>query len=128
MILRDRYWREVRYYYNHSTRLTILPLSERKPRLACSGCNGKLHRYIHKKIGVTLRYSYLSLTRNIFITRIHTSTLMNELEFKLGNRKGSQSITRPFRHFFFFFLFFPIHIYMLLILATFPVSYLNLII
>ena len=54
MIRRGRYWREVTYYYNHSTRLTILPLSERKPRLACSGCNGKSHRYIHKKIGVTV--------------------------------------------------------------------------
>ena len=61
MIRRDWYWREVRYYYNHSTRLTILPLSERKPRLACSGCNGKLHRYIHKKIGVTIPY-FLSIS------------------------------------------------------------------
>ena len=54
MIRRNLNWREVRYYYNHPTRLTILPLSERKPRLACPGCNGKLHRYIHKKIGVIL--------------------------------------------------------------------------
>ena len=53
---------------------------------------------------------------------------MNELEFKLENRKGSQIITRPSQCFIFYFIFFPIHIFMVFILTTFPVSHLILII
>ena len=57
---------------------------------------------------------------------------MNELEFKLGNQEKITDYHLPFSSlfffFFFFFSFFLIHIYMLLILTTFPVSYLILII
>ena len=56
---------------------------------------------------------------------------MNELEFKLGNRERITEYHSPFRcciFIFVFFIFFPIHVFMLLILTAFPVSYLILII
>ena len=55
------------------------------------------------------------VTSNVFITRIHTATLMNELEFKLGNRERITDYHSPGSVLYFFYFISNSYIH-----ATYP--------